>query len=137
MEAAELMERKVFSLSPKSSLMDAASVMHEHNVRHLPVVDHNEVVGILSERDLRGYLEELYQSTEETPRGVRAKNLSIGEVMQSKPLSVDPSTDLSEVIDVMLENKVGAVVVADTLGQLRGIISYEDILKAARDRFVM
>jgi len=137
MEAAELMEKKVFSMSPKSSLMDAASILHEHNIRHLPVVEHNEVIGILSERDLRGFLEELYESTQETPSGLRKKSLSIGEVMQSKPLAVDPGADLVEVIDLMLENKIGAVVVSDSLGQLRGIISYEDILRAARDRFSM
>ena len=134
MEAAEIMEKKVVSLGPSSSLMDAASIMHEHNIRHLPVVEHNEVVGILSERDLRGFLEELYESTQETSDGFRRKNISIREVMQNKPLTVDPSADLVEVIDLMIENKVGAMIVSDELGQLRGIISYEDILKIARER---
>ena len=135
MEAAEIMEKKVFSLGPGSSLLDAASLMHEHNVRHLPVVEHNEVVGILSERDLRGFLEELYESTQETSDGFRRKNISIREVMQNKPLTVDPSADLVDVIDLMIENKVSAMIVSDELGQLRGIISYEDILKLAREQF--
>lgn len=133
MEAAELMEKKVLSLGSSSSLVHAASLMHEHNVRHLPVVEHNEVVGILSERDLRGFLEELYGSTEETAAGIVRKNLKLTDVMQRKPLTVDPSADIADVIDLMLENKVGAIVVADTLNQLRGIISYEDILRHVRD----
>lgn len=137
MEASEIMERKVFSLGTNSSLMDAASVMHEHNIRHLPIVEHNEVIGILSERDLRGFLEELYESSQETDEGIRRKNISIREVMQVKPLAVDPSADLVDVIDLMLENKVGAIVVADELGQLRGIISYEDILKIAREKLAV
>ncbi len=137
MEASEIMERKVLSLGSNSSLMDAASVMHEHNIRHLPVVEHNEVIGILSERDLRGFLEELYESTEETADAARRKSMSIAEVMQTKPLSVDPSADIVDVIDLMIENKVGAIVVADELGQLRGIISYEDILKIAREKLAM
>ena len=137
MEASEIMERKVFSLGTNSSLMDAASVMHEHNIRHLPIVEHNEVIGILSERDLRGFLEELYESTQGTNQGIRRDNISIREVMQMKPLSVDASADIVDVIDLMLENKVGAIVVADELGQLRGIISYEDILKVAREKFAV
>ena len=136
MEAAEIMQKKVVSLGAASSLLDAASIMHEKNIRHLPIVEHNEVVGMLSERDLRGFLEELYQSTEETSEGFGRKNISIREVMQNKPLTVDPSADVVEVIDLMIENKVGAVVVADELGQLRGIVSYEDILKLAREQFV-
>lgn len=137
MEAHELMQRKVLSLGSSSSLMDAAALMHDHNIRHLPIVEHNEVVGIISERDLRGYLDETYRTLQETPGGVRRKNLTIGSVMQSKPLAVDPSADIVDVIDVMLENKVGAVVVSDTLGQLRGIISYEDVLKGARDQLAI
>ena len=136
MEAAEIMQKKVVSLGAASSLLDAASIMHEKNIRHLPIVEHNEVVGILSERDLRGFLEELYESTQETSDGIRRKNISIREVMQNKPLAVDPSADVVEVIDLMIENKVGAVVVTDELGQLRGIISYEDILKLAREQLV-
>jgi acetoin utilization protein AcuB len=134
MEASELMEKKVVSLGTNSSLMDAASVMHEHNIRHLPVVEHNEVIGILSERDLRGFLEELYESREGTADTTRRKSMSIAEVMQTKPLTVDPTADIVDVIDLMIENKVGAIVVADELGQLRGIISYEDILKIAREK---
>ncbi len=137
MEASEIMERKVLSLGSTSSLMDAASVMHEHNIRHLPVVERNEVIGILSERDLRGFLEELYESSEETADTARRKSMSIAEVMQPKPLTVDPSADIVDVIDLMIENKVGAIVVADELGQLRGIISYEDILKIAREKLAM
>ena len=137
MEASEIMERKVLSLRGTSSLMDAASLMHEHNIRHLPVVEHNEVVGILSERDLRGFLEELYESSQETGEGIRLKNISIREAMQVKPLTVDASADIVDVIDLMLENKVGAIVVTDELGQLRGIISYEDILKVAREKLVV
>lgn len=137
MEASEIMERKVLSLGGTSSLMDAASLMHEHNIRHLPVVEHNEVVGILSERDLRGFLEELYESSQETDEGIRRKNISIREVMQAKPITVDASADIVEVIDLMLENKVGAIVVADELGQLRGIISCEDVLKVAREKLAM
>ena len=137
MEASEIMERKVISLGGTSSLMDAAGLMHEHNIRHLPIVEHNEVVGILSERDLRGFLEEIYESSQETDEGVRRKNISIREVMQGKPLTVDASADIVDVIDLMLENKVGAIVVADELGQLKGIISYEDILKVAREKLAV
>ena len=134
MEASEIMERKVLSLGGTSSLMDAASLMHEQNIRHIPIVEHNEVVGILSERDLRGFLEEIYESSQETGEGIRRKHISIREVMQVNPLTVDASADIGDVIDLMLENKVGAIVVADELGQLKGIISYEDILKMAREK---
>jgi acetoin utilization protein AcuB len=107
--------------------------MHEKNIRHLPVVAHNEVVGLLSDRDLRSYLQEVYRSSQETKEGIRRKSLVISDVMYVKPITIDPGTDLSDAIDLMLENKIGALVVTDTLNQLRGIVSYEDILRNVRD----
>lgn len=104
--------------------------MHRHNVRHIPVLDDGQAIGIVSDRDLRAYLGDLYRSaTTVNPRQI----LTLREVMQSSPISVDPSTDITDVIDTMLENKIGAVVVADSLGNLRGIVSYEDILRYVRD----
>ena len=133
MDVSEIMERKVLSLPPGATLLDAAELMHEKNIRHLPVVAHNEVVGLLSDRDLRSYLEEVYRSSQETKEGVRRKNLTVADVMQAKPITVDPSMGVAEAIDLMLDNKIGALIVTDTLNQLRGIVSYEDILKNVRD----
>lgn len=133
MEVSEIMERKVLSLPPGATLLEAAELMHEKNIRHIPVVAHNEVVGLLSERDLRSYLEEVYRSSQETKEGIRRKSLTIADVMHAKPITVDPSLDVAEAIDLMLENKVGALIVADSLNQLRGIVSYEDVLRNLRD----
>jgi len=133
MEVSEIMERKVFSLPPGATLLEAAELMHDKNVRHLPVVAHNEVVGLLSDRDLRSYLEEVYRSSQETKEGIRRKSLAISDVMYAKPITIDPSTEVSDAIDLMLDNKIGALIVTDTLNQLRGIVSYEDILRNVRD----
>lgn len=134
-EVSEIMERKVISLPPGAPLIEAAEMMHDHNIRHLPVVDHNEVVGVLSDRDLRSYLEEVYRSSVETPAGLRRKNLTVRDVMHAKPLTIDPGTAVSDAIDIMLEQKIGALIVADTLNQLKGIVSYEDILRSVRDEY--
>ena len=53
----------------------------------------------------------------------------------AKPLTIDPGTAVSDAIDIMLEQKIGALIVADTLNQLKGIVSYEDILRSVRDEY--
>jgi CBS domain-containing protein len=91
------------------------------------------VVGIVSDRDLRCYLSDLFLSEPESIPDAARKALTVRQVMQAKPITVDADADLQEVIDCLLEFKIGAVVVTDTLGHLRGIISYEDVIRAARD----
>ncbi|MFO0416093.1 MAG: CBS domain-containing protein [Pseudomonadota bacterium] len=133
MEAHEIMQTDVAVLEPQASLRQASEVMHDRDVRHIPVLEGGQVVGIVSDRDLRCYLSDLFLSEPESIPDAARKTLTVRQVMQAKPITVDADADLQEVIDCLLEFKIGAVVVTDTLGHLRGIISYEDVIRAARD----
>jgi acetoin utilization protein AcuB len=54
--------------------------------------------------------------------------------MSTDVLSVDPETDVGEVVDLMIEHRVGAVPVVDADSEeLVGIVSYMDVLRASRD----
>lgn len=106
----------------------------ELDVRHLPIVDHGQLVGIVSDRDLREVTSRLLRE------GVTSTGPSlstpIGAVMSSDVLSVDPETDLAEACDLMIEHRVGALpVVVTGTDELVGIVSYVDLLRAARERF--
>lgn len=134
MEAHEIMQRQVTCLDSHSSILDANDLMLSNSIRHIPVMERGEVVGIVSDRDVRSYLPETALSLEESALERRRKALTLRNVMQTQPLTIDPSTELDEVIDTLLENKVGALLVVDTGGTLRGIVSYEDILRWAREK---
>jgi acetoin utilization protein AcuB len=133
MEVNEIMRTDVAVLTPQASLRDVADLMRDREVRHVPIVEGGRIVGIVSDRDIRLYVADLFESRGETAIEASRKNLTLRNVMQSKPVQVDPSTDVGEVVDLLLEYKIGAVVVSDTQGTLRGIVSYEDVLRAYRD----
>jgi CBS domain-containing protein len=134
MEAHEIMQRRVTCLDSHSSILDANDLMLSNSIRHIPVMERGEVVGIVSDRDVRSYLPETALSLGESTSERRRKETTLRNVMQTQPLTIDPSTELDEVIDALLENKVGALLVVDSEGTLRGIISYEDILRWAREK---
>jgi acetoin utilization protein AcuB len=133
MEASEIMQRDVTVINPQALLRDASELMHSHDVRHLPVVDAGQVVGIISDRDLRCYLSEIFGSEPEMTPSTARKTITVRQVMQTKPVMVDPESDLQEVIDCLLEFKIGAVLVTDTDGRLCGVVSYEDVIRVVRD----
>jgi acetoin utilization protein AcuB len=108
--------------------------MRDRDVRHVPIVEGGRVVGIVSDRDIRLHVADLFESQGETTLEASRKTLTIRNVMQSKPVQVDPSAEVSEVVDLLLEYKIGAVLVSDTQGTLRGIVSYEDVLRIYRDQ---
>lgn len=133
MEVNEIMHTDVAVLTPQASLRDVADLMRDRDIRHVPIVESGKVVGIVSDRDIRLYVADLFQSQGEPPLEASRKALTLRNIMQSKPVQVDPSADVDEVVDLLLEYRIGAVLVSDTQGTLRGIVSYEDVLRAYRD----
>ncbi len=134
MVVAEIMTKNPITADASSSVKDVISSLFELDVRHLPIVDGSELVGIVSDRDLRGFLAPALAELEK-PEDVSAKlTQPISAIMNSDVLSVSPETELSEVVDMMLDHRIGAVPVVDSESdELVGIVSYMDVLRAAQD----
>lgn len=129
MVVSEVMTENPATVDASRSVREVLRELYELDVRHLPVVDNGQLVGIVSDRDMRAVTVPLLD-------GGSGDQLdqSISDLMSSDVVSVDPEMDLTEVVDLMIEHRIGAVpVVAPETQDLVGIVSYIDILKAARD----
>ncbi len=116
------------------SIRDVLFRLIEQDVRHLPIVDDGELIGMISDRDLRAFTMPLANEFDPVNTTDRRFEAAISTLMQGDVISVNPETEVEEVIDIMLDQKVGAVPVTDALtGVLVGIISYIDIIRAARE----
>lgn len=134
MIAHELMTENPATVSPEATIAEAWELMRDLDIRHLPVVDREMVVGMLSDRDL-GALDVGRLLTEE---GVDAVRRSLArpviQVMSADVVTAEPETDVAELITLFLEQKVGAIpVVLPDSRRLVGIVSYIDILRAVQD----
>jgi acetoin utilization protein AcuB len=134
MTARELMTSNPTTVTPRTTIAEAWDLMHELDIRHLPVVDGEALVGMLSDRDL-GALDAGRLLTEEGADALRRRLTRPGvEAMSSDVVAAEPETEVSELVTLLLEHKVGAipVVVPDTQ-QLVGIVSYIDVLRLLHD----
>lgn len=130
MRVADLMTRQPVTAKPKDTVAEAVDRMYDHDIRHLPVVDHGRLVGMLSDRDLRPILVPVLDDVEGIDPQIHRRR--VGDIMSGDLVSVDPDTDADELITIMLEQKVGAVPVVDLhTDKLVGIVSYVDVLRAA------
>jgi acetoin utilization protein AcuB len=114
------------------SVAEALGLLYELDVRHLPVVRGRELVGIISDRDFRGFTgvdeDEAIDAVE------RARVATVGNFMNTSPVKVDPETNIREVLELMLLHRVGAIPVADLdTGDLLGIVSYVDLLRVLQE----
>jgi acetoin utilization protein AcuB len=134
MVVQEIMTQAPETIAPTVSAREAFALLQELDVRHLPVVDDGRLVGIISDRDVRTILGPILESDEADADKLLAQ--SVGSIMTGDVVTVTPETELAELTDVFLDQKVGAVPVVDpTSDRLVGIVSYVDLLRAARDLF--
>lgn len=120
MKIAQHMTRAPHCIQLDEPLHQAHRLMRARRVRHLPVLKGDELVGVVSERDL--YLLE-------TLRGIDMAKEPVSEAMTDQPYAVSPESKLKDVVHEMLRKKYGsAIVVHDH--KVVGIFTRSDALKA-------
>lgn len=129
--ARDLMSTNPITIGIEAPVRDAARLLYTLDFRHLPVVDDlGKLVGMLSDRDLRGISVPYSTAAEYLGSGQGALDVRVGDLMSGGALAVRPDDEAADVVDLMLENKIGAVPVVEEGGNVVGIVSYVDVLRA-------
>jgi acetoin utilization protein AcuB len=119
---AQFMTSSVHTIGRDQSLSVAHELMNRHRIRHLPVMDGGELIGIVSQRDLY-----FVEALGDTPPG----DIRVEEAMTQDVFEAARDTPLSEVAATMIERKLGSAVVTQR-GRVVGVFSTIDGLKALR-----
>jgi CBS domain-containing protein len=123
----DVMTTPVVSINSKTSLLDAALLLRGSATRHLPVVEEERLVGLLTDRDLqRCAPSRLIPITEDAYNEVFAKTL-VERVMTRDPQTVTSATPLKEAVSRMQQTKYGCLPVVDD-GALVGILTRGDLI---------
>ena len=107
-----------YHIAADATLAAAVAMMDEHNVRHLPVFDAGDIVGILSERDIERAKIPGHPLRDET-------ELRVGDLCTQRPYFVDVSDPLDRVLDVLVEKRIGSALVLKE-GELAGVFTSVD-----------
>jgi CBS domain-containing protein len=133
MTARDVMTPNPITVPPTATLGEVAEVMREGDIRHVPVTRGGLLVGMLSDRDLAALDIGRALTSEGGEVIQRTLDTPVAGVMSSDVLFVDDEATLDDVIELMLEHKVGAIpVVLPGMRELIGIVSYIDVLRAVR-----
>lgn len=129
MRVRDLMSPEVTTLGRNDALSIADDVMRLGRIRHLPVVDDDgQLVGIVSQRDLfRGALARALGYGAHAQQKLLGQ-LLVKEVMTNDPVTIGPDAPLAEAARLMLERKIGCVVVVEG-GRVVGILTESDFVK--------
>jgi CBS-domain-containing membrane protein len=142
MNVADIMTRPVISVTPATTIAEAARLMLQHRISGLPVVDADgRVVGIVTEGDLlrraetgterrrARWLEFLVAPGRLATDYAHAHARKVGEVMSPAVVSVAPQDSLAEVVQRMERHRVKRLPVIEA-GRLVGIVSRANLVRA-------
>jgi acetoin utilization protein AcuB len=118
----DIMTSPAVAIPAHTTLQDAYRTMREKGIRHLPVLEGNDLVGVITDRDLRLATSSLAPSP--FPPGS-----PVSTVMSRAPLTADPGDPVEDAARIMREKKIGCLPVLDD-GRLMGIITGLDLLDA-------
>ncbi len=123
----DIMASSLTTLPRESSLLDAAITMRRSSVRHLPVVDGERLVGIITERDVQRCAPSLLSPITQEEYNATFENTPIERVMFRSPVTVTPDTTVRDAVMLMLDRKVGCLPVVEG-ERLVGILTRSDLL---------
>ncbi len=128
---AEAMTPDPVVVAPSDRAIDALRIMTEQGFRHLPVVDRNVVVGIVSLNDFKGMeLEEFFRQRSGAAT-LSPPERGVGDIVRDKAtLQVTSADPIHQACSLMRQHGVGAVVILDDAGQLAGIFTGRDAVRA-------
>ena len=109
----------------EQTIAHARKVMHEHRIRHLPVLHGGKIVGLLSERDV---------ALVESLKDVAPTKVTVEDAMSQDPYTTAPDTTIDRVAAEMAEHKYGAAVVVQN-GKVVGVFTTVDACRTLAEIF--
>ncbi len=111
------MSPQVITVEAERSIEEARALLHKHRIRQLPVLSKRRLVGIITDRDLRGG---------------GAKAATVADLMTPRPIVIGPNASVDEAARLLTTHKIGALPVVEG-NILVGILASSDILEAFVD----
>ena len=112
------------SIGASASVVEAARLMREGHIGSLPVTEDEQLVGMITDRDI---------TTRVVAESAAPETTSVGEVYSRDLISVEPDHDLEEALELMARHQVRRLPVVEN-GRLVGVVAQADIALKDNER---
>ena len=129
MAVKDFMTRKVVYISPDTTIAHAADMMREQKLHRLPVIENDQLVGLVTEGTFAEASPSKATSLSIYEMNYLLNKTKVGDVMIRDVVTISQFASLEDATYLMLKNKIGILPVVDN-EQLYGVITDRDIFKA-------
>lgn len=127
----QYMTRQVKTVTPRTTLRELEALFEKHDYNAFPVMDGKTMVGLVTKFDfLKAFA---FTTRQLLPHYDELMNKSVSEVMTEAVVHVEPAAPLTRTLQLMINLKARSFPVLAADGNLVGIISREDIMRALKE----
>ncbi len=123
----DIMEKNVVTIEHDSTILDTAKLLKEKEISFLVIMKNDEPVGVVTESDfVRKFVAD----------GKVDSSVPLSEIMSYKFRSVEPSTEIEDAVQKMLNHKIRRLLVIEQ-GKLAGVITQTDLTAFLRSKLLI
>ena len=130
----EIMTKETKSISPDTVLPEAHQAMITNNIRRLPVVKGDKLMGIVTLSDIQQASPSDATSLSVWELNYLLAKLTIKEIMTSPAMTICEDDSVNRAANMMLDNKFGGIPVVNSVGRLVGMVTESDIFRMVAER---
>lgn len=123
----DIMQKNVVTIDFDKTALEAAQLLKEKDISFLVIMRNNRPIGLVTEKD---FLQKI------SAKDKRSSKVRLSEIMSYKFRFVEPSTDIEDAVQRMLNNKIRRLVVMDD-GKLAGVITQTDLTAFLRNKLLI
>jgi acetoin utilization protein AcuB len=128
MQVADVMQTRVVTIGPETTLPAALRLARERGIRHLPVMEDGRLVGMVSDRDLKRALPSAATSLAANELTYLLDKVTVAEIMTRGVIVVSPAVPVEEAARRMVDEKISALPVLAG-GVLVGLLTETDVVR--------
>ena len=128
MNVSEIAHTVLVTVTMDHTIGRARDIMKMKKIRHLLVMDGSELVGVITDRDVRSHLSPRIDTPIESSEDEKTLETKIHKVMTRDLITVSPDAPIGEAASLLLKHKVGCLPVLDKDGSAVGIVTDADFL---------
>lgn len=123
----DIMQKNVITIDLEKSALDAANLLSEKDISFLIIIQNGKPIGLVTERD---FLKKV------SAKNRLASEIALSEIMSKKFRSVEPSTDIEDAVQKMLNNNIRRLVVIED-EKLAGVVTQTDLASYLRSKLLI
>ncbi len=130
MRVGEWMTPNPVSVSPETPVLDALKLLGDHGFRRLPVVEAGKLIGMTTSKDLKDAMPSKATTLSVWELNYLLSKLTVAEMMARPVITASEHEDMEDAALRMQEHRVGGLPVLNEAGQLTGMVTVSDVLRA-------